>query len=70
MEPAAHLFGLPFIYKGCCVKELLFSSGVGFGIGAFFTLLRLPIPVPNVLPGILSIVFMYIGYLVVRFFMP
>ncbi|EBA5554242.1 DUF1427 family protein [Salmonella enterica subsp. enterica serovar Portland] len=52
------------------MKEILFSSGVGFGIGAFFTLLRLPIPAPNVLPGILSIVFMYIGYMVVKFFMP
>ncbi|WP_148778653.1 XapX domain-containing protein, partial [Escherichia coli] len=30
----------------------------------------LPIPVPNVLPGILSIVFMYVGYLVVKYFMP
>ncbi|EEW8596889.1 TPA: XapX domain-containing protein, partial [Escherichia coli] len=26
--------------------------------------------VPNVLPGILSIVFMYVGYLVVKYFMP
>ncbi|EAA1971254.1 TPA: XapX domain-containing protein, partial [Escherichia coli] len=25
---------------------------------------------PNVLPGILSIVFMYVGYLVVKYFMP
>ncbi|MBS0967555.1 XapX domain-containing protein [Chimaeribacter arupi] len=49
------------------MREILFSSGVGFGIGALFTLLRLPIPVPNVLPGILSIVFMYIGYLVITF---
>ena len=49
------------------MREILFSSGVGFGIGALFTLLRLPIPVPNVLPGILSIVFMYIGYLVISF---
>ena len=47
-----------------------FSSGVGFGIGALFTIVRLPIPVPNVLPGILSIVFMYVGYLVVKYFMP
>ncbi|MDI8954313.1 DUF1427 family protein, partial [Salmonella enterica subsp. enterica serovar Anatum] len=43
------------------------SSGIGFGIGAFFTLCRIPIPAPNVLPGVLSIVFMYIGYLVVIF---
>ncbi len=52
------------------VKDILFSSGVGFGIGALFTIVRLPIPVPNVLPGILSIVFMYVGYLVVKYFMP
>ncbi|WP_058912674.1 XapX domain-containing protein [Entomohabitans teleogrylli] len=50
------------------MKEILFSSGVGFGIGALFTLLRLPIPAPNVLPGVLSIVFMYVGYLAVRYF--
>ena len=52
------------------MKDILFSSGVGFGIGALFTIVRLPIPVPNVLPGILSIVFMYVGYLVVKYFMP
>ncbi|HHO9752289.1 TPA: DUF1427 family protein [Escherichia coli] len=50
------------------MKDILFSSGVGFG--ALFTIVRLPIPVPNVLPGILSIVFMYVGYLVVKYFMP
>ncbi|MDN8599297.1 XapX domain-containing protein [Citrobacter enshiensis] len=50
------------------MKEILFSSGVSLGPGMFFTLLRLPIPVPNVLPGILSSVFMYIGYQVVQFF--
>jgi XapX domain-containing protein len=27
----------------------------------------LPIPAPSVLPGVLSIVFMYIGYLAVKF---
>ncbi|EFG1807481.1 MAG: DUF1427 family protein [Escherichia coli] len=52
------------------MKDILFSSGVGFGIGALFTIVRLPIPVPNVLPGILSIVFMYVRYLVVKYFMP
>ncbi|EPE8701822.1 MULTISPECIES: DUF1427 family protein [Enterobacteriaceae] len=39
-------------------------------LSALFTIVRLPIPVPNVLPGILSIVFMYVGYLVVKYFMP
>ncbi|WP_264821954.1 DUF1427 family protein [Escherichia fergusonii] len=40
---------------------------MGFGIGVLFTLCRLLIPAPNVLPGVLSIVFMYIGYLAVKF---
>ncbi|MEF9891545.1 XapX domain-containing protein [Citrobacter sp.] len=48
------------------MKEIILSSGIGFGIGALFTLCRIPIPAPNVLPGVLSIVFMYIGYLVVK----
>ncbi|HDX8039899.1 TPA: XapX domain-containing protein, partial [Escherichia coli] len=30
------------------MKDILFSSGVGFGIGDLFTIVRLPIPVPNV----------------------
>ena len=60
----------PSTASGKLVKDILFSSGVGFGIGALFTIVRLPIPVPNVLPGILSIVFMYVGYLVVKYFMP
>ncbi|MEN1719829.1 XapX domain-containing protein [Pseudomonas aeruginosa] len=39
------------------MKDILFSSGVGFGIGALITIVRLPITVPKVLPAILSIVF-------------
>ncbi|EAM4359615.1 XapX domain-containing protein, partial [Salmonella enterica] len=26
------------------MKEIILSSGIGFGIGAFFTLCRIPIP--------------------------
>nr|WP_176602672.1 MULTISPECIES: DUF1427 family protein [Citrobacter] len=55
-----------FHKQGFHVKEIILSSGIGFGIGALFTLCRIPIPAPNVLPGVLSIVFMYIGYLVVK----
>ncbi|MBM3071301.1 DUF1427 family protein [Enterobacter sp. RHBSTW-00994] len=51
------------------MKDILLSSGIGFGIGALFTFCRLPIPAPNVLPGVLSIVFMYVGYLTVKFFL-
>ncbi|WP_106510119.1 XapX domain-containing protein, partial [Escherichia coli] len=35
------------------MKDILFSSGVGFGIGALFTIVRWLIPVRNVFPGIL-----------------
>ncbi len=64
--------------KSAQIREILISESAweemtclfapSLGLGVFFTLLRLPIPVPNVLPGILSIVFMYIGYQVVQFF--
>lgn len=39
------------------MKDILFSSGVGFGIGALFTIVRLPIPVPNVLRYIIHCVY-------------
>ncbi|AKJ41945.1 XapX domain [Pragia fontium] len=50
------------------MKEILMSSGVGFAVGALCTFLRLPIPAPNVLPGVLTIVFMYFGYLTIKWF--
>lgn len=51
------------------MKDILFSSGVGFGIGALFTIVRL-LFLYQMYYGILSIVFMYVGYLVVKYFMP
>lgn len=51
------------------MKEILLSSGVGFAVGALCTFLRVPIPAPNVLPGVLTIVFMYVGYLAVKWVM-
>lgn len=42
------------------MKEIILSSGIGFGIGAFFTLCRIPIPAPNVLPGVLSLSLIHI----------
>ncbi|RXA41391.1 XapX domain-containing protein [Escherichia coli] len=43
------------------MKDILFSSGVGFGIGALFTFVRFPSPFPYVLRGIFPIGFMYVG---------
>lgn len=51
------------------MKDILFFFGVGFGIGVLFIIVRLFIFVLNVLSGILFIVFMYVGYLVVKYFM-
>lgn len=42
------------------MKEIILSSGIGFGIGSFFTLCRIPIPAPNVLPGVLSLSLIHI----------
>ncbi|MCB1884239.1 MAG: DUF1427 family protein [Geminicoccaceae bacterium] len=39
---------------------------VGLITGSIYTWLSLPIPAPNVLGGILAIIFTYIGYLIVQ----
>lgn len=48
------------------MKEILLSSSIGFAVGALCTFFRVPIPAPNVLPGVLTIVFMYLGYLTIK----
>ncbi len=46
-------------------KEIL-SLLVGIAVGALFTLLKLPIPAPNVLSGVLGISGIYIGKKIVE----
>ena len=43
------------------IKSLL----TGLVVGALFTLLRLPIPAPGVLAGVIGIVGIYLGYILV-----
>lgn len=43
------------------MKELLLSLGAGIIIGITFKLLKLPLPAPPVLSGILGIVGVYAG---------
>ncbi|MCY9667652.1 DUF1427 family protein [Paenibacillus alginolyticus] len=43
------------------MKELLLSLGAGFIIGILFKVLKLPLPAPPVLSGILGIVGIYAG---------
>lgn len=43
------------------MKELLLSLGAGLIIGIIFKVLKLPLPAPPVLSGILGIVGIYAG---------
>lgn len=43
------------------MKELLLSLGAGLIIGILFKVLKLPLPAPPVLSGILGIVGIYAG---------
>ncbi len=40
---------------------------VGIAVGAFFTLIKLPIPAPNALSGVLGVAGIYIGKKLVEF---
>ncbi len=51
------------------MKEIILSSGIGFGIGAFFTLCRIPIPAPNVLPGFYLLYLCILGILSLNLFL-
>ncbi|SUH00756.1 XapX domain-containing protein [Salmonella enterica subsp. enterica] len=48
------------------MKEIILSSGIGFGIGAFFYFMPYTYSRTKCFTRVLSIVFMYIGYLVVK----
>lgn len=51
------------------MQEVLLSLWTGFIVGILFTLLRLPIPAPWVLAWIMGIVWIYLGFVLVSFFM-
>lgn len=51
------------------MKELLLSLLAGLIVGAIFTIIRLPIPAPPVLPGVLGIVGVYAGAKIMETFM-
>ncbi len=50
------------------MKELLLSLGAGLIIGILFKVLKLPLPAPPVLSGILGIVGIYAGGRIMEFF--
>ena len=48
--------------------ELFKALAVGFIVGAVFSLMKLPLPAPPVLAGLLGVVGIYLGMVIVRFF--
>ncbi|WP_261300698.1 XapX domain-containing protein [Paenibacillus andongensis] len=51
------------------MKELLLSLGAGLIIGMLFKVLKLPLPAPPVLSGILGIVGIYLGGKIMELFL-
>lgn len=43
------------------MTEVLMALAAGFAVGIFFTMLKLPLPAPPVLSGIMGIVGVYLG---------
>ncbi|ASS77072.1 XapX domain-containing protein [Tumebacillus algifaecis] len=50
------------------MKVLILSLITGIVVGVVFTLMRLPLPAPPVLSGILGIVGIWLGAKIVEFF--
>ncbi len=48
------------------MNQILFSVISGLVVGALFALLKLPIPAPPNLAGVMGIVGIYLGFIIVR----
>lgn len=46
------------------MKNVLLSTATGFAVGLLFARLRLPVPAPATLAGIMGIVGIFLGYVV------
>lgn len=47
------------------IKQCVLSLATGLACGCVFAVLSLPVPAPNVLPGIVGIFGLYLGYTLV-----
>jgi XapX domain-containing protein len=50
------------------MKEIILSTLTGFLCGAVFSLVKLPVPAPQVFAGIMGIFGIYLGYDFIRTF--
>lgn len=50
------------------MKEYIMSFATGLAVGIVFALIKLPIPAPPVLSGVISIAAITIGYMIVNKF--
>jgi len=50
------------------LKELLLSTGTGAMVGFLFAVLKLPIPAPPALQGIMGIIGIFMGYQLYKWF--
>lgn len=47
------------------MKEIIMTTLTGIGVGAVFSIFKLPIPAPPVFAGLMGIVGLWIGYALV-----
>ncbi len=47
-------------------KDNLMALSTGFAVGAVFAFFKLDVPAPTVLPGIMGILGIFLGYIVVK----
>ncbi|WP_217586139.1 XapX domain-containing protein [Lentibacillus saliphilus] len=50
------------------MKLVVRSLVAGFLLGVIFSLLRLPIPAPPNLPGVMGVVGVFVGFIIVKHF--
>lgn len=50
------------------MNEMVLATLTGVAVGVFFSLLKLPLPAPPALAGVLGIVGIYLGHLLVGYF--
>ncbi|GAB6098643.1 DUF1427 family protein [Halanaerocella petrolearia] len=50
------------------MKDVLVSTLSGMAVGSLFSILKLPIPAPPALAGVMGIVGIYLGFILIQAF--